>query len=131
MNNKLKGSLTINIGREVTRIEIRDDLSRACFFRAEITPAQLSDLMSGLSEVKIDMDIMGTELIGKQVISEDFEFPFKESTWGKRVEEAQITVKKLCPDGWKPDMSFGSQGSFFTKDGEHYARTRIRKWVEV
>jgi len=31
--------------------------------------------------------------------------------------------------GWIPDLDFNSQDSFFTNNGEAYARTYIRRWV--
>ena len=44
-------------------------------------------------------------------------------------ETAKEIIQKVCPEGWKPDMGFNSQDSFFSKDGKEYARTTIRRWV--
>ena len=39
------------------------------------------------------------------------------------------TAKHKCPIGWTPDEGFSSQGSFFSKNGQDYAKTTIRRWV--
>ena len=42
---------------------------------------------------------------------------------------ARRVATQKCPPGWKPDMGFDSQNSFFEQDGEWWARTTIRRWV--
>ena len=59
----------------------------------------------------------------------DFTDIYVINTWtNKMIIEIQ-EIKKECPDGWTPDLHFSSQDSFFHKDYELWARTKIRRWV--
>lgn len=57
-----------------------------------------------------------------------FELP--EANYMNRKEVAIETIKTVCPDGWTPDLYFGSQNSFFRENGKEYARVTIRRWIE-
>ena len=51
-------------------------------------------------------------------------------------ERNKIAYKKAkeyclshCDTGWIPDNYFNSKNSFFTKNGQDYARCTIRRWI--
>jgi hypothetical protein len=62
--------------------------------------------------------------------SKSFEFKLPEGTdYHNQKQQAINTVMNTCPESWEPDTSFSSQGSFFTKGEEKWAKTTIRRWV--
>jgi hypothetical protein len=60
----------------------------------------------------------------------EFEVP-KWNTDISDKEQAMELAKEHCPYGWTPDLYFNSQDSFFYKDKKRFARTTIRRWVEI
>jgi hypothetical protein len=48
----------------------------------------------------------------------------------ERKELAKKIAQEVCPDGWEPSLHFGSQNSFFYKDGELWGHTTIFRWVD-
>ena len=129
---KLKdGRITFLVNRDYTIIEIEDAEAGITFCTIELTPLQLSDMMSRVCHVKVDsMEVYNLELIGHKQEYKEFivELP-KNSTYNNRKEIAEKLVKEQCPKGWKPRIYFNAQDSFFTKDGRNYARTIIDRWV--
>jgi hypothetical protein len=72
--------------------------------------------------------VIGLEKIGKRHQHKTFEFPIPV---GRNKIKAREIVSSICPEGWVPDKEFNSQDSFFIKDGEYWARTIIRRWVDI
>ena len=77
-------------------------------------------------------EVFALDKIGKKEEYKEFEFEIPTTTsLDKNQKEIAIEiVKKMCPEGWVPDTHFGSQNSFFKKNGKPYARTMIRRWVD-
>ncbi len=127
---KLKANLTFLINSDKTRIEIEDDEAHAILCIIELTPAQLSTLLSRTTRMDCEMEVFDLNKIGKKHGNKTFVFELPDANYMNRKEVAIETIKTVCPDGWTPDIYFGSQNSFFRQDGKEFARVTIRRWVD-
>jgi len=121
--------ISILIGETGTRIEVRDNSSCTNFMRVELTPEQTCQALSRLSNTPCKASAHNLDRLGKTMELKTFTFEMPYNGYQDRKTVAAITAKKMCPDGWTPDLYFGSQDSFFTKNGKKMARTTIRRWV--
>jgi hypothetical protein len=69
------------------------------------------------------------DIIGSTMKIDKLTFKMPETTYSERKKVAVAISKKECPNGWEADEYFGSQDSFFSKDGEDFASCTIRKYV--
>ena len=113
---------------DAINITVQDKTSTVRFLEMTMTREQfINATMNRLACTGVlKASVNGFDRVGKTMEMDDFvvEIP----KWHDS-EGAVRIVRKECPDGWVPDLYFGSQGSFFDKDGRHYARTTIRRWV--
>lgn len=77
-------------------------------------------------------DSCGLERVGKVLELEKIEFPIDYGGYDRKNRETAAcqAARQHCPEGWEPELHFRSQGSFFTRDGQPWARTSIRRWVD-
>jgi hypothetical protein len=69
-------------------------------------------------------------LLGKVQEWSTITFPLSACVSGaEAIALAKELVIQYCPPGWEADSFFRTRDSFFTKDGECYAQTTIRRWV--
>lgn len=127
-------SITILVGSERTTIEIRDNDSVTTFCRVELNPNQLSSALSRVGHTPCKVSVYELDRIGKQHQNEDFVFEIPEHLRGSQHSEKlfELCKIKLAVAGksdYTPDDYFASQNSFFTKEGQSYARTTIRRWI--
>jgi hypothetical protein len=133
----MKGKITILINRDSTTIELVDDVSDVRFLEIKLTPEQLSAALSRMSMTDCEFITRGLDVIGKRHEWKTFEFMIPEnvlvldlskdkSGYAERLANHADT---LLSDGWKAEGYFGSQNSFFEKDGENWARCTIRRYV--
>ncbi len=130
---KLKdGRITILVGNKEVKIEIMDLDASICFVKVVMTSEQFTTALSRLANTQCDVEVKDLDKVGKKMIHKQFEFElsFASSGYHERKYLANSVVLKKCPKGWIPDLSFSSQGSFFTQVGKEFARTTIRKWVK-
>jgi hypothetical protein len=127
---KIKGDITMIIDRDCTRIEIRDRGANTTILRLELTPEQLSSMLSRQAHIDCDIDVGILEKVGKTHKNDSFEFKIPNCFTGydHKVEIVKH-AQSLVPDGWICDKYMGSQNSFFTKDGENWGRIIIRTWI--
>lgn len=111
--------------RKKIAIEIKDVDANIEFLELEIGLEEFAKALTGLAGAECEMQFRWLENVGKRVEIDTFEFECKRDK-----QEAIRKVKKLCPKEWRPSTYFGSQNSFFKKDGKDFARTTIRRWVE-
>ena len=122
--------ISILVDGDKTRIEIKDGDAAVTFIRVELTPEQLSKCLSRLSSVECKATVDNLEHVGKTHTCKRFEFPLTDDVnYDNKKEIAKELAVSLCPDGWEPDLYFGSQDSFFTKGDEQWAKCTIRRWV--
>lgn len=133
----MKGKITILINRDSTSIELTDESSGVRFLEITLTPEQLSSALSRLSMTDCEFNTRGLEYIGKKHEHKMFEFKIPEnvlvldkskdkSGYATRLKRYADT---LLTDGWEAEGYFGSQNSFFKKDGDNWARCTIRRYV--
>ena len=129
-------SFLVNPGR--TTIEIHDRVSGVMFAEIRLTDEQVVQMMSRLSFTDCDISVFGLDKIGKKMESASFEFElpdgFQRSKGGEDNNLNRVCWYALRASEfslWEPQLYFGSQNSFFSKDGKQYARTVVRRWVEV
>ena len=135
---KLKGKLTISRqqgGGKDDRIciSIVDEDAAVEFVEAELTLEQYALAITGLGRVECDVEVRGLDKVGKRMELDTLIFPLKiaDDDYGTgRKAHATKRAKEACPAGWVPDCYFNSQGSFFQRDGETWARCSIRRWVD-
>ena len=126
---KLKGRISILINRDETTIEIKDESANVRFVKVKLTPEQLSAALSRQISIECELEVKELEKVGKVHENKTFEFEIPETlpTRGNQLELQKIAQSQLS-DGWIADAYFGSQNSFFKKDGKQYARVTIRRW---
>lgn len=130
---KIKGKISIFIGKEQTTIEIYDDNASCMILEATLTPDQLSGALSRISHTDCELVVLegAFNKIGKTHENKTHEFKLPKYLRSYKRDKDQLIaeVKRTCPKGWTPDNYFGSQDSFFKKDGEDWARCTIRRWI--
>jgi hypothetical protein len=124
-------SITILVSENNTTIEIYDECAGVQFCEIELTSKQFCQALGRLAHTHCEIEVRGLEKLGKKMEHKSIEFECGENgRWNKNEEQTlNKLAKAACPEGWEPDYYFGSQGSFFTKDGKNFARCIIRRWV--
>ena len=126
---KIEAKLTLSVYNNLVHIEVNDAKSIVQFLALELTPDQFVRLVGGEGHVECSGEVRELHKVGKQHENKSFEFELpKTATWGNKADFARDLAKQKCPEGWESDQYFGSQGSFFTRDGKDYARVTIRRW---
>jgi hypothetical protein len=130
---RINGKITILINREDTTIELTDSDASITFAKIRLTVEQLSSALSRLAYTECDIELNGLEKLGKKMQHKEFEFELPRQNMSQRdSKELTKIANKLLSDlneGWSSDTYFGSQNTFFVKDGKTYARCTIRRWV--
>lgn len=128
---KLVGRLTIGrrgcvVGEEDIVIEIEDDNLK--FVKLTLSLDDMMRALTGLAMVRGEMVVSNLDKVGKVCISDTIEFPVGDGYRDK--EKAIAELPKYVPEGWIGSTYFGSQSSFFQRDGQTWATTSIYKYVE-
>ena len=133
---KLEGRISIFVDEDGARIEITDHSSMTRFVKATLTSGQFMACLGRQGHVNCDLSVVGLDKVGKTVENSKLEFKIPAELYEIRYKEpdyftevAQLVAQNQLTDGWIADSYFGSQGSFFQKDGEQWARVTIRRWV--
>lgn len=130
-----KGQITILVNREFTEITLHDDKASTDFARVRLTPEQLCSALSRLSQTDCEIEVFSLDRVGKKHENQTFEFeiPRKLSEYNRDNEELKKVCEKAMQNSglteWKSDHYYGSQNSFFAKDGKNFARVTIRRYV--
>ena len=129
---KLKNpKITFLINVDYTEIELYDSDSSTLFAKVKLTPKQLSAVLSRQEYAECEITVQNLNRLGKKHENKYFEFEIPE---GAKTEELQkiclLTLGKSKMSEWKPDDYYTSQNSRFKKDGKHYARAIIRRWID-
>lgn len=130
----MKGTLTISnpmygCGKKKIRIDVTDETSRTRFLALELDLAAFAEAITGLAGIECDIDVHNLDRVGKKLEKREIEFLVAEKVWLHDKELAIDLAKAATPEGWVADTYYGSKDSFFTKDGDQWARTTIRRWV--
>jgi hypothetical protein len=135
---KLKeGQITILFNENGLEIKLRDPIACVTFAEITLTPEQTCQAFSRLAHTPCQIVTYGLEKIGKKMEHKSQTFHIGSTdlfyTNDRNINRktiAQEVIKKQCPKGWTPELYFGSQDSFYTENGQLYARTIIRRWVD-
>ena len=131
----IPGKLTISRwhssdGDDTIHITLVDGLASIEFAEVSLTPEQFALAITGLGRIVCDMEVRGLDRVGKKMEHDSLEFPLGVESYAKNAKKVAIKkAHEACPEGWIPDTYFGSQDSFFYRDGETWARCTIRRWV--
>ena len=127
---KIKAKVTVLFSHDGMTIEVDDSDAVITFCKIELNQEQTCQVMSRLGNVECKCEVFGLDKVGKQREREMIEFPIGVVGYGiERKKLAALEAKKHCPVGWEPDGYFGSQNSFFEKEGVAWARCSIRRWA--
>jgi len=128
-----KGNLTISRpqgrGPEVMTIRVNDAASRVCVCEVSIGLAEFIKCLTGLAHTEMEFNHGDLSKVGKKMEHRKISVKIKDYDFSNRKEVATKAALENTPEGWEPDCYFSSQDSFYTKDGEDYARCMIRRWV--
>lgn len=124
--------VTSNMDDDYISIEIRDGPSRQTAFRGRMSLRDFALLVTGRGDMPAEAEWFGLDRVGKRLEIRHIEFPIPTNAgYGERRKRIAISeAARHTPDGWSADTYFGAQDSFFCKNGEDWARTTIRRWVE-
>jgi hypothetical protein len=113
------------------RISLYDTDSCLTFVEMEMTREQfINATMNRLGNCNVEKStVRSLELVGKKREGDTLEFKMPDVSIRNQHETAVKEALRVCPEGWEPATAFSSQGSFFTKNGEQWARTPIMRWV--
>ena len=129
-----EGKITMLFGEDGLKIEVWDGTASIMFAKIKIEPEQTLQAFSRLACVPCKTEVFGLDKVGKKMISENFIFEVPRYgliPWKEREAAVGEIAKKECPEGWEPGLYFNGQNSFFEKNGQNFARTYIKKWVEI
>ncbi|MFA5299684.1 MAG: hypothetical protein WC389_15985 [Lutibacter sp.] len=124
--------ITFLINRESTTIELYDPVAYVTFLEIKLTPEQLSSALSRLGHTPCTVIVEHLEAIGKKRETKNIEFPMPSLyEYNKQQAIAKELAIQNTPEGWEPDLYFGSRESFFKKGEQQYARTQIMHWIDI
>jgi len=133
MKNKAKLSISrpqYFDGTEKISISVTDADAHVEFLEIEIELADMMRCLTGGHATECWMETRGLDVIGKMNERMNLEFEMPEHGYSNRVEVARKAADKAAPEGWSVSGYFGSQNSFFERDGVKMARTTMDRWVE-
>lgn len=141
INNKptcLNGQITFSRRSDDKYIiEIKDKDSILSIMEIQMSANELASFIGGLGATPCLINYYPNDYIGKVYENSSFTFAIPRSANElSRKELEQICIEELerthPGEGWVPDLSFSSQGSFPTpkRDGQFVAKTVIRRWVD-
>lgn len=118
------------VDRDATHISVKDRNSSTTFLEIELTPEQLSTILSRQGNVEVDIEVYDLDKIGKKHHNKKFEFKLPEgyNIYTNKNKIYKLACK-LAPKGWEVDNYFGSQDSFFFDDGNDMCKVTIRQWT--
>ncbi len=131
MINLENPKISIFINQEGTTIELHDSKSATKFATIKLTNDQLASALSRLSHTDCSVELVGLDKVNKEMKWQYYVFEINQEIRKSNAALNQKCLKCLQDDNmtdWIPDSYFGSQNSFFEKDGKYYARATIRKW---
>lgn len=136
MKNKLRGKITITRPSDLEndrkfRIRIQDNNSLQKFIDIEIDAEDLMLALAGEGNQPIEFSLEDCSVVGKIKQSKPLEFLLPEDKTGRcRKLLAENLADKNTDPGYTASKYFGSKTSFYTKDGNRYARTTQYRYVD-
>ena len=117
-------------GRELIEVRIKDVTAGVTFVELQISLADFSGCLTGLSNVDCEMELRGTQNVGRKILRDTLTIELPEGSKYRDKAAAIKAGEECCPDGWVFDRYFASQNTFYEQDGKSYAQTPMRSWVD-
>lgn len=128
-----KGKITILFNRDGMEINLIDNDSGTQFATVILNQEQTCAALSRQGYVECNIELNGLDRVGKKQEHREFLFEIPDLDYKTKNDFAhEICLSELKKQGmedWKPDNYYGSQNSFFNKNGKRYARAIIRRWI--
>ena len=130
----IDAQVTILCSGDKVELWVEDKDSHNQFLALEMSAEAFTAALGRLAARPAKAIVRGLDKIGMVQENKTWEFQvtditYKGSFYHERLGLAESIAKQNCPEGWVADMGFNSQGSFFRKGEEEWARTTIRRWV--
>jgi len=128
-------SVTLLVNPDGVIFEIGDEKAGVQILSIDISQSDFMSLLGRDRYVKMNAKIANLDKVGKkmEVDSFEFELPVEASGYELRkkwaIENVQNALIAAGKSDWEADKYYGSQKSFFTKDGKPFARATIRRWI--
>jgi hypothetical protein len=91
---------------------------------------EFGEAITGSASRPVTLDVRGLEHVGLMKQTKELIFELDTANYGgRRIEKARKVAQYYADDGWTANLYFGSQNSFFIKDGKCYARTYQHRFV--
>jgi len=130
---EIDSNIDILYSNGVINIRLYDDNAGVKFIDLELSPEDFCDATMGrLSRLRCKAEVSNLDKVGKTLKIDHITYKIDNNTIynnDKREELARTKAIENCPEGWTPDLYFGSQNSFTHKGDELWAKCIIRKWV--
>ena len=119
----------------VVNISIEDRDASITFAEVELTAVDFADLLASRSDRPCKITVRNLKNVGKTMErGEQLVFVVPKDMRYERSSDRKDDLIKLaeeaCPEGWLFSSYFGSQDSFFSKDGVTYAQTNTYRWID-
>ena len=128
----MQGKITLLFNPDGLTIRLADSNAEVCFLNVSLTAEQALMAMSRQGRVDCEFEANHLDKVGK-VISHDtiiFEMPEKHNFKDRESIASKLATEK-CPEGWEPDLYFGSKDSFFYKNGKEFCQVSIVRWDDA
>jgi len=146
MKNPLVGKISITRPTfsdfsESIRITITDDNAGVEFLEIGMSYSDFTKCITGQAYIPCEFETRGLENVGKVADRSEVIAPMAEHSWKERdvvaAECIQIQldiINSALPKDepkWISNNYFGSQDTFFRKDGVNMVRTGLHRWLEA
>ena len=128
----IKGSISISRTSDgLIRFQIKDRDAGVKFIEFRMTGEDFGQCITGLSEVEIDAEIKGLDIIGKKKIFErrsiEYPFPVDYVNGGKKYR--QWLEENAQEEGWIVDTSLNKQGAIYSDKDKVILNYVVFKYV--
>lgn len=130
---QLKGKIDLLFDRDKgLEIRVEDKTSGVQFLEVNVPAESVCTMLSRQTHINCDLEVRGLELVGKHEWFGDIEFRLPGSLQSYHPDREAVTeyCNKICPDNFNPSNYWGSQNSFFERDGMYWARTTVRTYLK-
>jgi hypothetical protein len=134
--SRLKGTISISRPQGIDWndefcITIRDDKSRAQFLEIKIGAKELALALSNLSDQPMEYKARALKYLGKNTVLKTIVVQLPNDVdYNERPKLAKrLAEMEVVGTDWIISDYFGSKESFFTKDGQNFARARASTYM--
>ena len=129
----IKGKITISRrsddSDDTVGISFHDEKAVITFAEATLSLEDFARALTGIARTDCVIRINGVENVGKVREIKDFSASLPGPSYKLKRGEIRGIAEEACPKEWEVFDSFNRRGMFFVKDGIHYVRFTITRWV--